>query len=165
MTQAGAFAIAVIAAICIARLYGPPSLCRTAFVLAGNMLVIWAVQYASGSYTPWRWFLIIDVISAYIVMTHPYIAAVGGTAARTQALICAVYATQIIAHIAFGAAKTASCGGLYMDLLAFGGVCQLLILATGAINGRRGKVDNSVGDGMVPSRAVATDLARVEKRP
>jgi hypothetical protein len=157
VTQAGAFAIAVIAAICIARLYGPPSLCRTAWALAGNMLAIWAAQYASGSYTPWQAFLIIDVITAYIVLAHP--------AGRTQALIGAIYVAQIIAHVAFGAAKAASCGGLYMDLLAFGGVCQLLILATGAINGRRGKVAGARDDGMVPARAVAADLARVEKRP
>ena len=157
MTEAIVFAIATAAVICITRFCGTPSLHRTAWAMAGNMLAVWGAQYVSGSYTPWLAFLIIDVTTAYIVLAHP--------ATRTQALIGAVYVAQIVAHVAFGAAQSKNCGSLYLDLLAFGGVCQLLILATGAINGRRGKVVDAWPSRMVPERDTAANLARVEKRP
>lgn len=157
MTEAIVFAIATAAIICITKLYGTPSLCRTAWAMAGNMVAVWGAQFMSGSYTPWLMFLIIDVITAYIVLAHP--------ATRIQALVGAIYVAQIIAHIAFGAAQAKGCETLYLDLLAFGGVCQLLILATGTVNGRRGKVVGAWHSGVVPAGDTAADLARVEKRP
>ena len=157
MTEAIVFAIAVMAVLCVTRFCGVPSLHRTAWAMAGNMGAVWVAQFWSGSYTPWFAFLIVDVITAYIVLAHP--------ATRTQALIGAVYVAQIIAHIAFGAAQVKGCDVLYLDLLAFGGVCQLLILATGAINGRRGKVVGAWRGGVVPARDTAAHLARMEDRP
>lgn len=157
MTEAIVFAIATAAVICITKRYGTPSLYRTAWAMAGNMVAVWAAQFVSGSYTPWLAFIIVDVITAYIVLAHP--------ATRTQALIGAVYVAQIIAHIAFGAAQSKNCGSVYLDLLAFGGVCQLLILATGAINGRRGRMVDAWRGGVVPARDTAADMARMDDRP
>ena len=157
MASAIAFAVAMAVALAIVRMSGTPSLNRAGWAMAGNMALVWAAQALSGSYTPWLAFTCIDAATAFVVLAHP--------AGRSQAMIGAIYVLQIITHVAFGAAGAHGDARFYLDLLAFGGGCQLLILATGAIHGRRRKVRRTGLDGGGAGGTAAADLARVEIRP
>jgi hypothetical protein len=103
---------------------------RIAIVLAVNFLLYLAGQAIFDIAAPWLWFLAVDAVCAFIILHPP--------ASRTAAWVGSVYVLQLIIHVAYAVGSDGT--RLYLDLLAFGGWCQLVILATGAIHGRRRKV-------------------------
>lgn len=104
-----------------------------AYILAGNFVAYIAAQLSTGVDAPWLMFLAIDSVCAFIVLHPP--------ASRLAAIIGSIYVLQIIIHVAFAGAGSGATTRLYLDLLATGGWCQLLVLATGAIHhGRKRKV-------------------------
>jgi hypothetical protein len=137
---------------------GSPGLRRTGWAMVGNMFFVWLAVWSTGSNAPWEWFIVGDFITAMAILPK--------SASRPQAYIGAIYALQIIVHLAFGFGGASVFGERqYLDLLAFGGGCQLLILATGAIHGRGRKVadlGSSIGGA---HRAVAPHPARMEPGP
>lgn len=102
-------------------------------ILAVNFLAYVSGQLVTGLAAPWLWFLVADSACAFIVLHPP--------ASRLAAIIGSIYVLQIIIHVAFAGAGSGATSRLYLDLLAAGGWCQLLVLATGAIHhGRKRKV-------------------------
>jgi hypothetical protein len=85
----------------------------------------------TGNAAPWLWFLAADAACAWFILHPP--------ASRTAAWVGSVYVLLLIIHVAFAASGSLAVG-LYLDLCAAGGWLQLVILTTGAINGRRRKV-------------------------
>lgn len=152
-----AFLIGLAVAMLLAYRSGSPGLVRSGLAMAGNLALVWLGTSALGSYAPWSWFIAIDVATAFVVLSHP--------ASRPQAIIGAIYLLQIVVHVAFGAAGSAEHVRLYLDLLAFGGACQLLTLATGAIHGRRRKMGRAWAVGGGHPRVARAHLASVEERP
>jgi hypothetical protein len=152
-----AFALALMGAGIMA--YGSRSagLIRTTWAMAGNLAGVWLGQWLLHDYAPWLWLIAIDAITAFVVLSHP--------ASKAQAVIGSIYVLQIITHVAFGAAGTVEHVRLYLDLLAFGGVCQLLTLACGGFNGRGRKVAAARGNGGGAAGAAVADIARLELRP
>lgn len=137
---------------------GSPGLRRTGWAMIGNMLLVWLAVWSIGKDTPWQAFIVVDFVTAMIILRNP--------SGRSQAYIGAIYALQIIVHVAFGFGGASAFGARqYLDLLAFGGGCQLLILATGAIHGRGRKVADLGGGLGRAHRVVAPHPARVEPGP
>jgi hypothetical protein len=133
MIWAAAFGAGVLAVLRLTGRGTSVSNRRLAAVLAANFVMYIAGQLLTGQGAPWLWFLAVDCICSFVVLHPP--------ASRTAAVIGSIYVLQIIIHIAFAAAGSASTALLYLDLLAIGGWCQLLVLATGAIqHGRKRKV-------------------------
>lgn len=157
MLYAAGFAVALVIVSVMVSRGGTPAMRRTAMAMAANLALVWLAQAATRSYAPWLWFIIIDVGTAFVVLAHP--------ASRPQAAIGAIYVLQIVTHIAFGAAASTEHVRLYLDLLAFGGGCQLLILATGAFHDRGRKAVAVGGGGGGDQGDVAPHPARVEMRP
>jgi hypothetical protein len=113
---------------------------RSGSVLGLNYVLVLTGHLLTGSTAPWLWFIAADGLCAWLVLHPP--------ASRIQAAIGALYVLQIIIHVAFAAAGSAVETRLYLNLLAVGGWCQLLILATGTWHhGRRRKVA-AVGGGV-----------------
>lgn len=158
MIYAFAAAAAMVAALMLAHRSGSPGLVRTGWAMAGNLLTVWVLVWSTGNFTPWQWFIAVDFVTAMIILRNP--------SGRPQAYIGAIYALQIIVHVAFGFGGASVFGARqYLDLLAFGGGCQLLILATGAIHGRGRKVAD-LGSGFCRAGgAVAPHQARVDAGP
>lgn len=155
--QQGVYLLALLLVLALVHHVGLPSLVRTGWAMAANLALVWISTWATQSYAPWLWFVAIDIGTAFMVLARP--------AGRAQALIGAIFVMQIITHIAFGASGTVDNARLYLDLLAFGGGCQLLILATGAIHGRRRKNRSFGAAGSAAGDPAAPHLARVEVRP
>jgi hypothetical protein len=126
-----AFGLGVVGVLWLTNAGASVSDRRIAAVLAGNFALYLAGQALSGSAAPWQWFLATDAICAWVILHPP--------ASRTAAWVGSVYVLLIIIHVAFAASGSLATR-LYLDLLAAGGWCQLVILTMGAINGRRRKM-------------------------
>lgn len=125
------FGLGVLVVIAITQADTSASNKGLAYVLAGNFVAYIVAQLSTGDSAPWLIFLAIDSVCAFIVLHPP--------ASRLAAIIGSIYALQIIVHVAFAGAGSGSTSRLYLDLLAAGGWCQLLVLATGAIHHGRGR--------------------------
>jgi hypothetical protein len=126
-----AFGVGVLVVLVLTARGTSLSNARLGFVLAANFALYIAGQILTGQSAPWLWFLAVDCLCAFIVLHPP--------ASRLAAVIGSIYVLQIIIHVAFAGAGSAATAGLYLNLLAIGGWCQLLVLATGAIQHGRGR--------------------------
>lgn len=156
MIYSVAFGVSLAVAVTLALRHGSPGLRRTAIALAANYVAVLVAQAVTYSYAPWVIFIIADTLAALVVLQHP--------ASRVQAAIGGIYVLQIITHVAFGAGGPYHDTRLYLDLLAFGGGCQLLILATGAFHDRGRKVAGARHRRRVAANASSAGLASVEVR-
>jgi hypothetical protein len=128
-------------------------LMRTGSVLICNWLVLLAVVTATGKHDPVAWFLVVDFLSALLVLWHP--------ASRPQAAIGLIYMVQIGVHFARypgGGAGTTE----YLQLLALGGWLQIAFLILGAVDGTARKVTAGDDRRGHAGTAVAAGAARVE---
>jgi hypothetical protein len=151
---------AVLTAVALVLVYrsGSPGLIRSGWVMAGNMALVWVGTWWFDEMSPWRWFIVIDLVSAFAIVVRP--------SGRLQSYIGGIYAVQVVVHLLYGFGGASIYGErAYLDLLAFGGGCQLLILATGAIHGRGRKVADPDARLGGAGRAGATHPARVEAGP
>lgn len=147
------YALATLFALWLSYRSGSCALLRTGWAMTGNLIAVWIAINMTNSDAPWFWFILIDATSAYVISAKP--------AFNPQAYIFGIYIVQIVVSVVFGAASSPADTRLYLDILAFGGVCQLLILATGAIHGRGGKmafVRHYIGNHRRPNSANATRL-------
>jgi hypothetical protein len=143
-----AFGLGVVSVLWLTNAGASASDRRIAAVLAANFALYLVGQALSGSAAPWQWFLATDAICAWVILHPP--------ASRTAAVVGGLYVLIIIVHLAYAVSGSTERLGLYLDILASVGWCQLLVLATGAIHGRRRKVGNvrsgsSAGAGFAPS--------------
>lgn len=93
---------------------------RTAIVLAGNWAVNTAYCLAVGVMDPWWWFLIVDAVSARIVLYQP--------AGKAQAMIGCAYMAQIIMHVVYAVSDQAIAADPYWQVLIGLAFVQLFIL-------------------------------------
>lgn len=158
MMYAVAWGLVTVITVFFVHRSGSPGLRRTGWAMVVNMLFVWLAVWSTGRNAPWEWFIIGDLITAMAILPK--------SASRPQAYIGAIYALQIIVHVAFGFGGASVFGERqYLDLLAFGGGCQLLILATGAFHGRGRKVADLGGGFGGAHRALEPHPIRVEKGP
>lgn len=158
MIYAVAWGLVTIITVLFVHRFGSPQLRRTGWAMAGNMVFVWLAVWSTGSNAPWGWFIFGDFVAGMVITPK--------SASRFQSYIGGIYWLQIIVHLAFGFGGASVFGERqYLDLLAFGGGCQLLILATGAIHGRGRKVANLGSSFGSANRAVAPHPIRVEKGP
>jgi hypothetical protein len=125
-----------------------PLLTRSACVLAANWVACECAKAGTGVYDPTLWFIVIDAVSAAVLLLHP--------AGRTQAAIGAVYVLQLGMHAAQYPGGVAVTG--YLSVLTVGGSLQIAFLILGAIDGdgrrkarsspyRGGDHDGALADG------------------
>lgn len=91
------FGTALAGLMALTALCGPDSARRSALVLGLNWLSCNAFVWASGNYTPWAWFWVMDLISALAVTSRPV--------SRWQAVIAFLYIGQIGIHTQFALAQ------------------------------------------------------------
>lgn len=107
---------------------------RTALVLLMNWSINTAIFSLTGNYTPWVQYLIIDAISAAIVLVHP--------AGRMQATIGITYIIACIWHAAYGLTVLRAFSYYaqisYWEKLRWIALAQILLMG-GWIIGRFGK--------------------------
>jgi hypothetical protein len=157
MIGAIVFGIGFAVALPMAWRSGSPVLMRTGWAMLANFVAVWVITTATGNASPWLAFLVLDAVTARVVLAHP--------AARAQCFIGCIYVAQIIMHFAFGVADSKEHQIDYLNVLAFGGVCQLLILMMGAYkHGRGRKVASLRGGGGNSCVVAAPDLSRMDER-
>jgi len=124
-------AVMVLAVFVFACFKDSPML-RAALAILVNWILCTGLVYLSHNYTPWIGWLIIDTVTAWVVMWHP--------AGKAQSLIGALYIVQIGFHCAFGIdGFTGTSGvdfqsaasGFYLDILSWIGRGQLAVLIAG----------------------------------
>ena len=157
MIEAGAYGVILALAVALSCRSGSPALRRTGIALGANWLLVMSAQIFTESYAPWQFFIVLDAVTAFVVLQHP--------ASRAQAAIGSIYVLQIILHVAFGAGGPNHDVRFYLAVLTFGGACQLLILATGAIHGRGRKMAIIGSRGGNHSRAASADISGMDTRP
>lgn len=158
MIEAAGYGVILALAVTMAWRSGSRGLRRTATAVAVNWLLVMAAQAVTQSYAPWFMFVAIDACTAFFVLQHP--------ASKAQAAIGAIYVLQIIIHVAFGTAGPYHDAKFYLAVLTFGGACQLLILATGAIHHGRGrKMASFRSGGGNHSRAAGAYLSGMDEGP
>lgn len=127
-----------------------PLLIRSAAVLMANQVLCWVVALSEGSISPSLHYLVIDAVSAWVLLWHPR--------GLTQARIGIVFAVQLGLHFCQWASGFDP--QLYVRFLYIGGGMQIAFLISGAINGdgrtvrrgRRRRGHNHVDLGGVPAR-------------
>lgn len=149
-----AYALATAIVLFLAYRSGSPSLIRAGWVMVGNLSAVWVAVTLTDNNAPWHWFIVIDFMSGILLLPK--------SSTRIQSYVGAFYFWQIVVSLAFGLALSHTETTLYLYILAFGGVCQLLILATGAVHGRGRKIGYRADSLAGVDVARATHSARVE---
>lgn len=93
---------------------------RTAMTLAANWAVNTAFVIATEIYDPWLWFMLIDTLSARIILHQP--------ADKPQAIIGALYMVQITVHAIYFASTGVLAEPHYWQVLIALAFVQLIIL-------------------------------------
>lgn len=93
---------------------------RTAITLAANWAINTAFVIITTIHDPWLWFMLIDAISARIVLHQP--------AGRPQAIIGALYMVQITVHAIYFASTGVLAEPHYWQVLIALAFAQLIIL-------------------------------------
>jgi hypothetical protein len=100
---------------------------RTCYVMAANWAACWAVIIVTGDYGAWMLFAPINAASAWVTLRHP--------AARTQAVIGAIYLVQMTFDVAFGLGGSTQTVSRYQTMQSMAGWVQIVALAAGGIYG------------------------------
>ena len=118
------YAIALLIAVCFGAL--DRNALAVALVIAWNFLVNETVVRLTGVYDAWYVFGLVDAISATFLIKFNF--------GRTGAAVAGVYATQVVAHIAYFLSGSHNADVYWQSLTALAFI-QLLFVIAGGIGG------------------------------
>jgi hypothetical protein len=154
MMMQAVFALALLVGVGLAVHRRCPLLVRSAIVLAANLALSNVAVAATGRYDPVAWFIVIDTLSALVLLWHP--------AGRTQAAIGMVYIMQLALHFVQWPGGVAEYE--YLSVLTVGGGLQIAFLIWGAVDGDGRKVRDIGAGRSVADVPVADGATRVAQR-
>lgn len=96
-----------------------PPIKRTAIVMMGNVAVNAVFVSATGIHDPWLWYILVDSISAVLVIWRP--------AWFPQGVIAGLYGCQLVVHVIYRLSGAVS-ENRYWQVLIIGAILQLLTL-------------------------------------
>jgi hypothetical protein len=106
---------------------------RTSLAIFLNWCATTAFATLTGAYDAWWFFIIVDTISAAVILHQP--------AARVQALIGCTFMGQILLHVVYAFSNHNVGAYPYWQMLTAGAFVQLLLLGGWTIAGWRGEYD------------------------
>ena len=151
----GGLAIAAVAA----RRHGGKSMRWAAMTLTLAWLAVLVSVAFAGVNDPWLLFIVIDSVAAFVVLSHR------DARCFPETWIGAIFMAQIVCHVVYGFSfGPGPATGLYLNMLAAGGWCQIVVLISGAIYGTGTKIHHSGGRGGGTGRALEIDRSHIETR-
>lgn len=157
MTSVFPYAGAVVLALAFAFHGGDERFKRTGWALLLNWVAAWAAIRVSGSTTPWALWLVIDMITLWVVVKPQ--------AGKVQAVIAGLLFGQVLWHAAFGYVSNQAAARLYVTALNAGGWVQVGTLIAGAGYDQGRRVAVACWRRVFRRPGVAYDLARLDIEP
>ncbi len=122
--------IATMCVVCSLAMLGSGPMVRTSLAILLNWIAQTVFAETTGIYDAWWFFIVIDAITAAVIIRQP--------AAKVQALIACVFMGQILLHVVYAFSNHSVGAYPYWQLLTVMAFLQLLLLGGWTIDrGRR----------------------------